>query len=106
MGKRKAATISVGDLRSAVDKSVKRLKDDIPLEDHFATHHGVIFGRVLRDEVDFDLAQTTAERITKDVSAYTRNTGLTKLSPAVLKIPGRHIIIGFVEEHVLRPFVE
>jgi hypothetical protein len=56
--------------------------------------------------VDFDLAETTAERITKDVSAVKRNTGLTNLSPAVLKIPGRHIIIGFVEEHVLRPFVE
>jgi hypothetical protein len=50
MGKRKAPTISVSELRSAVDKSVKRLKEDIRLQGSFATHQGVIFGRVLQDE--------------------------------------------------------
>jgi hypothetical protein len=105
MGKRKAPTISVSELRSAVDKSVKRLKEDIRLQGSFATHQGVIFGRVLQDEVDLDIAEAAATTITTGVSVAAGKAGLSALSPVVLKVPGR-TIIGFVEESMLRQIVE
>jgi hypothetical protein len=104
MAKAKAESISLDELRGAVEKAVKKVQGAGRFEDSFVSHPGVIFGRLIANQISLDEADSIAKTITDSVGAATKKAGIPSISPAVLKLPGR-IIVGFVEQHA-RLFVD
>jgi hypothetical protein len=98
MAKAKAETVSLVKLSEAVERAAKAAADrnNIRLEPGLHLHPGIILGRVIRDNLTMEQAQTVAADIVKGVAPALQATGTAKLSPVVL-IRDKLITCGFID---------
>jgi hypothetical protein len=96
MAKKKAGSISLDELDTAINKAVEK-ELEIQLRSGFQVHSGIIYGRLMKDESDLDSALSAAKGITNAVAVSAKKSGVAKLSPAVLTT-SKGTTIGFVAQ--------
>lgn len=98
---RRASTVSASKLSSVVERAAARASkaSKVRLDKETILRPGSLIGRVVRDDITLDAAQSLADNISSVVAKSSRTVGLAAPRPAVM-ILDKRILVGFIDERI------